>query len=228
MLLTRCPGSLALAALIAEPRCSAVLGVFPFKLSQVVLLQEHLQWPPCQWLLNWTKKEDCRAVSRKVLTKPNVGPACLTQESCGMGLPPSLCHQNHPQKENCHFARETPGFYIHFGINWAHTSAEGTSVREPTRGSGHLHWGAAPREMARTKVGVGRRFMPAIFTNGRTELPLQLMLACQSPSWDSKRAEEWHFHSLLPVKMYLIQTQKNIPFVFFSNLIIKIQSCYFL
>lgn len=76
----------------------------------------------------------CRAVSRKLSTELNEEPVCLTQESCGMGLSLTPCHQNHLQNENCNFAQETPGFYIHFGINWAHPSIEEASIRESTGG----------------------------------------------------------------------------------------------
>lgn len=78
--------------------------------------------------------------------------------------------------------QKPPGFYIHFGINRAHPSIGEASVRESTGGYGHLHRRAVLRDTARTKVGAGRSFMPAIFTNERTELLLQPMLAFQNPS----------------------------------------------
>lgn len=163
------------------------VGFIPHLIFVSALLEGH---SACQADLSQQSSKSlqsfCRAVSRKLSAELNEEPVCLTQESCGMGLSLSLCHQNHLQNENCSFSQETPRIYIHFGINWAHPSIEEEGIRESRGGFAICRW-AMLWDIARTKMGAGRSFIPANLANGKATLLFQPILAFQNQLGDSKK-----------------------------------------
>lgn len=134
-----------------------------------------------------------------------------------MGLSLSLCHQNHLQNENCNFAQETPRFYIHFGINWAHPSIEEASIREWTGGFAICRQ-AMLRDITRIRMGAGRSFMPASFipANGKTTLLLQPILAFQNQLGDSKKKGQRN-NFPFPSKIIFDTDRKPHSFYFFKS-----------